>query len=527
MYSPRSLNWMAFEDGLTWGSEEGVPAKEYCYHCLNMKASNEICGRSGNQNYDNFLDSQNQPMPWRSEETYEEGQIITVKSHMSTHHRGHIELRICPTGDSASLACLDNPKYMVEFVDDPMHGAPVDSANLRAGHLAERSKIDYEMRFKLPMGVTGEKVLMQWKYVTANSCNPPGYTSYPWPNDNWWVSGLSPCYLPYTEDGSRPPNKPEQFWNCAQITIVPTTPTKSPSPSLSPSTQSPTESQLPSMSPSKITANPSMAPSEPVPTVKPKTSSPTESSAPSVSSYDDWCCSWDFKSCGPKSWCNESPNNCPICGGLTYMRKGSCAADKLAMYDDCTDNEDACCEPLTCQGATQWYKQCLMPDTCAFDQPSEESSSPSTDPSVTPTIIPSIIPTSLPSSTLNSDSANTPICSDDTAWYYDGKKSKHCGWVYMSPSKHCSKRSAEGVRASEACPIACGDLRTKTCDIPKCKNDSWFHWFRNEKSKGCNDYLHQHGRGRCRSLGVTALGNDPKFFAYEYCSQCGGNKCVP
>lgn len=28
------------------------------------------------------------------------------------------------------------------------------------------------MVFKLPEGVTGEKVMLQWKYITANSCSP-------------------------------------------------------------------------------------------------------------------------------------------------------------------------------------------------------------------------------------------------------------------------------------------------------------------------------------------------------------------
>jgi len=122
------------------------------------------------------------------------------------------------------------------------------------------------------------------------------------------------------------------------------------------------------------------------------------------------------------------------------------------------------------------------------------------------------------------------ICSDDTLWRYDGTISKHCGHVYMNPSRHCSKVSAEGVPASEACPIACGDLRTKPCDIPECMDDSWFFWLpkRDGKWKVCNDFLWQDVKGRCRSLGVTALGDDPKFFAYEYCSKCSGygNACV-
>jgi len=130
-------------------------------------------------------------------------------------------------------------------------------------------------------------------------------------------------------------------------------------------------------------------------------------------------------------------------------------------------------------------------------------------------------------STSPSDSTGA-ICSDDTSWRYDRKSSKHCGWVYFSPDNHCSKLSEDGIPASEACPIACGDRRTNSCDIPKCNDDSWF----SNIGKSCNGHLHQgvSAKGRCRNVGVvTTLGNDQKSFAYEYCSKCSrqGSACVP
>lgn len=35
--------------------------------------------------------------------------------------------------------------------------------------------VEHKFIYKLPMGVHGKKVMMQWRYVTANSCIPPGY----------------------------------------------------------------------------------------------------------------------------------------------------------------------------------------------------------------------------------------------------------------------------------------------------------------------------------------------------------------
>ena len=55
MYSPRSRNWVANEDGTdSWagGGTVGTPKKEYCPHCLNSKAADEICGVGNAGNYD-------------------------------------------------------------------------------------------------------------------------------------------------------------------------------------------------------------------------------------------------------------------------------------------------------------------------------------------------------------------------------------------------------------------------------------------------------------------------------------------
>ena len=57
------------------------------------------------------------------------------------------------------------------------------------------------------------------RYITANSCSPPGYSEYF--NDyslpsNFWNPGLGLCNPPYPQDGSRNSVHPEQFFNCAE-----------------------------------------------------------------------------------------------------------------------------------------------------------------------------------------------------------------------------------------------------------------------------------------------------------------------
>ena len=63
----------------------------------------------------------------------------------------------------------------------------------------------------------------QWKYITANSCSPPGYPQY-FGNNNAesWNSNLGTCDLPYPQDGSvNVPGKrvPEQFFNCIEVSV--------------------------------------------------------------------------------------------------------------------------------------------------------------------------------------------------------------------------------------------------------------------------------------------------------------------
>ena len=41
--------------------------------------------------------------------------------------------------------------------------------------LSSSDQSRFEFVYRLPAGVVGDKVMMQWRYVTANSCIPKGY----------------------------------------------------------------------------------------------------------------------------------------------------------------------------------------------------------------------------------------------------------------------------------------------------------------------------------------------------------------
>jgi hypothetical protein len=264
-----------------------------------------------------------------------------------------MELRLCPDGENPTVECFNN--HVAEFVKDPKFGAPKDPNYSHYGHYADRTHYDYEMTFKLPDDVVGQKVLMQWKYITANSCLPAGYVDYNWPDPSWWSPNLELCKsLPWPEDGTRPGAVPEQFWNCAEITILPSTPTQSPKPTNHVVTKVPSKS--PTKSPTPPVGNPTKAPSVSI----------------------DKCCSWDFKTCGHSPECDTSESQCrSVCDGLSYISKqDQCTG--LGLYEDCTMNTNGCCSPLECVGSI-WYKRCMVnPNPAPTSNP--DSSSPTKSP---------------------------------------------------------------------------------------------------------------------------------------------------
>ena len=181
------------------------------------------------------------------------GDTIVVDSVLTTHHGGHLELRGCPLGRASDQACFDEPDHIFTFVKDVLYDMPADPNYPERGYCkgGQASSIkDFSMEFKIPKGLVGEQVLLQvrlmsfqeqhlrfvyfimalfvlmciffykkWKYITANSCSPPGYSDYFTQNnipDSYWSPETPDCQFPYPQDGTRSSYWPEQFWNCAE-----------------------------------------------------------------------------------------------------------------------------------------------------------------------------------------------------------------------------------------------------------------------------------------------------------------------
>jgi len=227
--SPRSRNWVAKEDGRWSGGGATTPQVETCPHCLNRNSN--TCGKAGSNDYDYHTNALGGPMPKNIQALYNQGEEIDLESVLTAHHKGHFTYKACPIqGDELpTQACFDsNP---LTFVRDNLYGAPPDPNYPDRAYIPLASHPRYvkdsagsyfhSHRYRLPANLAGQFVLIQWHYITGNSCVAEGYNNYQFP-PNFHPGNLSTCSYPLPADGD---GTPEQFWNCAEIRITSSGPT--------------------------------------------------------------------------------------------------------------------------------------------------------------------------------------------------------------------------------------------------------------------------------------------------------------
>jgi len=209
-----------------WGGPDDGPRPENCPHCLNRKPASGTCGGT----YDAPRDVKDRALAWASQAAYAPEQTIVVEMVLTAHHRGHVELKGCAVDGGAAAAtqaCFD--AHPLIFVEDLLYGAPPDPRhperlylhpnNGEAGgpsnpEVPAGGGMPFRAAYRLPAGLAGERVLLQWHYVTGNTCEAPGYGGYPFPH-GWRGGNLLPCGgVSDTGDGA-----PERFWNCAEVTV--------------------------------------------------------------------------------------------------------------------------------------------------------------------------------------------------------------------------------------------------------------------------------------------------------------------
>lgn len=179
---------------------------EDCPHCLNRGGTLAQCGiltgidattsQPWERNYDMPLNALGNPMPSNVQATFVEGDVVEVEVLVTTHHKGHFVFSACPivelesAGNDGTIPLPPTPptaecfqKHRLTFLSDELYSAVPDTNHPERAYIAPASVAErfsgkpeeqpvvgarYLMKFQLPLGLTGEVVLLQWYYLTAN-----------------------------------------------------------------------------------------------------------------------------------------------------------------------------------------------------------------------------------------------------------------------------------------------------------------------------------------------------------------------
>eukprot|EP00804_Cyclotella_cryptica_P014807 CCRYP_015026-RF/>CCRYP_015026-RF protein AED:0.11 eAED:0.11 QI:481/0.94/0.95/1/0.78/0.75/20/1173/1223 len=231
---PRSRNLLAFEETVWWPQTENDPQPETCPHCLNRGGTLAECGIAQEmRNYDTPKNALGGPMPTNIQATFTQGQDVIVNVTLTAHHKGHFEFAACviSSGELPTKECFGQNK--LTFVEDLIYGANYDPNYPHRAYIAPvdfvvdgqyvpnygttEGLMDFSFKMRLPSNVYGDLVLLQWYYLTANSCIHDGYAEYNWP-EGWRDDSMSASLCgDISPDGDW---GPEQFWNCAETRIL-------------------------------------------------------------------------------------------------------------------------------------------------------------------------------------------------------------------------------------------------------------------------------------------------------------------
>lgn len=171
-----------------------------------------------------------------------------MEIHVSAHHNGFFQffacsLNCCGTSD-IEKKCFQNgcskklmrvPHKSCESGYDRICG-PVDKNYPGRWYLPPRVAVNPEsswygglnkkMRYALPADMKCDRCVFHWSYTTANSCNPPGYADYRFPQKWAGIPGdggsQGSINRGFGTCGDSGVNFPEEFWTCSEnVRILP------------------------------------------------------------------------------------------------------------------------------------------------------------------------------------------------------------------------------------------------------------------------------------------------------------------
>jgi len=217
-------------------------------HCSNCNT--DCCGKFGATD---FTQVAHNPTG-----IYKAGDILEVETIITAHHMGYMELRICNRSIGVTQECFDehllirdsgtaetDPAPIDEnhpgrwYIPPPATNWPADSELFPVENECSGSSRDkaswtkYQWKVRLPGDLECDHCVLQWFWVSANSCTPPGFREYfdssatkSWiaskfggDSSAWWGSTKTACPAD-VGDPKTNGNGAEKFWNCGDITIA-------------------------------------------------------------------------------------------------------------------------------------------------------------------------------------------------------------------------------------------------------------------------------------------------------------------
>ena len=139
---------------------------------------------------------------------YQQGSTMNIVLDMRVGHAGFNEFKVCPVPNGVegkaerqhvTQACFD--KTVLQRAD-----GKGTRFYFERDFAVNSDSVSVKMAFKLPASLTCKRCVLQWHWVTGNSCTAPGTPP------NFAKPNLQEC----GKDGANP----EEFWNCADINIV-------------------------------------------------------------------------------------------------------------------------------------------------------------------------------------------------------------------------------------------------------------------------------------------------------------------
>ena len=211
----------------------------------------------------------------------------------------------------------------------------------------------------------------------------------------------------------------------------------------------------------------------PVPTQPPAPSKKPTPSPVGQQCETSGCCSQDFASC--VTWCGSTKNECLSCGQEVGWICGEQTGCK-PRWGDCTNDQNGCCDGLTCVTVNPGYSQCRIADPTQKPSPA-----PSPRPTVKPTPIPTEIRLPTTSSPTFSLSPTNEGCFSNNykdclpKSQLDGPASCDTVWLPNGPQQGCVALWGDCTDDSSSCcgdAVCFGDAAHAVCVPPADSTDS-------------------------------------------------------